>query len=190
MALLLGAAAGTGTPYQRAPNPAHERARSGRRCRRQHLTEGARVPGFWLPDGRGGLVRTAPYKGKVLLIYLFAADVLTAAALPRARRAGRRTGPAACSQSRSASRPIGVTAGCWRGRAATVPVAGDPSTINVTAPPQSAIAVAYNAQLLPLLAIADRRRKAREVLTAEPFYELAALRHLVKPRLDAKTGVT
>ena len=36
-------------------------------------------PGFWLPDGKGGIVRTAAYPGKILLVYLFAADDLDAA---------------------------------------------------------------------------------------------------------------
>lgn len=180
LALLAGA--GAAQAYRSAPG--RDSAHSlGDMISRQYIQRGMRVPGFWLPDGRGGLVRTAPYEGKLLLVYLFAANDLDAArtlpALDRIAREYRDRGV----------QPIGVCLSPDQGDAAALvrtsgydfPIAGDPGTLK-TAPPESPVAIAYDVKSLPLLVITDRQRRVRET-HLELFYDIAVLRSWVEQRL-------
>jgi hypothetical protein len=150
----------------------------------QHLETGRRLPGFWLPDGRGHTVRTADYPGKVLMVFLFAADDLEAARTLTgldviAREYGSR-----------GIQPIGVcmssdkldgAALSWTG-GYRFPVASDRTTTKTTSPPESSMAVAYDAQVLPMLVMTNRHRKVVEVLK-EPSISHERLRALVEQRL-------
>ena len=153
----------------------------------QHIEPGQQVPGFWLPDGRGGLVRTKDHRGKVLLIYMFAADDLIAArTLPALERIAK-------EYDGKGVQPIGVCLSPDHGDGAALvrtggyrfPIGSDPTTLKTASPPESAVATAYDVQLLPALVVTDRRRRARQVLTGLPV-DLALLRKLVDERLSAE----
>ncbi len=155
------------------------------RISEQHLELGQRAPGFWLPDGRGGIVRTAPYEGRVLLIYLFAADDASSGqVLNDLDRIVKEHG--------SKVQPIAICLSPDQGDAAALSrtgghrfaVVGDPSTVRTTAPPHSAVAIAYAAENLPLLVVTDRRRLVREFVPVV-MPNLAGLRTLVEQRLAA-----
>ncbi len=131
----------------------------------QHIELGKRVPGFWLPDGRGGTVRTAAFPGKILLIYLFTAEDLEAGrvltALDRVRK----------KYGDSGVQPIGVCLSLDHGDGYALantsglgfPIGADLSTRKAGTPPVSAMADAYNAQILPYLAVTDRRHIVRHL---------------------------
>ncbi len=150
---------------------------------RQHLEPGRRLPGFWLPDGHGGTVRTADHTGKVLLVYLFAAgDLETARNLKTLSELGRELGA-------QGVQPLGVCLSPDHADAAMLaragygfPIGADQTAAATGDKPQSTLLTAYNADLLPLLVITDRRRMVREVLT-DTIHDPARLRELVTARL-------
>jgi len=151
---------------------------------RQYLQLGRRTPGFWLPDGRGNTVRTAAYPGKILLIYLFAADDLEAA----------RTLPALDAMSREFGaqgvQPLAICLSPDQGDGAALawaggfsfPVVSDRTTTKTSPPPASSLATAYATELLPALVVTDRRRRAREILS-DAAYSPEQLRTLIQTRL-------
>lgn len=182
--LVLSSAAGALRAYRTAPRVALERDTIAERIAIQHLEIGTRIPGFWLPDGKGGVVRTADYPGKVLLIYLFAADDMEAArTLPALETILRRFGGRGVQ-------PIAVclSPDHWdgwalaRGGGYSFPVASDRATAVAASPPDAPIASAYDADILPTLVITDRRRRAREE-RIEPSYTADVLAFLVNERL-------
>ena len=150
----------------------------------QHLQEGERLPGFWLPDGRGGTLRTADHEGKILLVFLFRPDDLEASrSIPALDAIAREFAPRGVQ-------PLGVVISPNHGdgwalvRACdcAFPIGADPSTVSAGEPPESAVASAYDAQSLPMLVITDRRRIVRAILRA-PSYDAPVLRGLIAQRL-------
>ena len=150
----------------------------------QHLAMGERAPGFWLPDGKGGTVQTAEHEGKVLLIYLFAADDAEAGAVLRAldqivaEYGGRGVQPLAVCISPN----HGDAAALARTGRFGFPIGSDLSAVRTAPSPESAIAAAYDAQALPLLVVTDRRRQVR-ARVQDGALDLPRLRDLVADRL-------
>jgi peroxiredoxin len=150
----------------------------------QHLEEGKRVPGFEFPDGKGGRVRTSDYAGKIELVYLFAADDLDAAqtlgALNRV----------AAEYGAQGVQPIGVCLSMDKLDGATLswtaglrfPIASDRFTVKTQAPPESPLAIAWDAQVVPMLVVTDRHRRVRTVLK-DPAVDFPRLQTIVSERL-------
>jgi peroxiredoxin len=150
----------------------------------QYLQPGRRAPGFWLPDQWGRTVRTAAYPGKILLIYVFAPDDMEAA----------RTLPALDAMTREFGargvQPLAVCLSPDHGDGAALawaggfrfPLGSDHTTVKTSSPPESALATAFAAKVLPTLVVTDRRRRAR-VIMSDPGYTPEQLRFLVQGRL-------
>jgi hypothetical protein len=127
-------------------------------------------------------VRTADHRGKVLLIYLFAADDMEAA----------RTLPAleAVARQFEEVQPIGVCISTDHGDGWVLSRAGGysfPIGIEVTATrvsgsPSSAVASAYDVDILPTLAVTDRYSRVRRVAT-DSSYDVSDLTRMVQERL-------
>jgi hypothetical protein len=150
----------------------------------QYLQRGKRVPGFWLPDGRGGVIRTSEYHGRILVIFLFdPQDTGAARTLPALDALAREFGERGVQ-------PIGVClssdhADGWllaRGGGYHFPIGSDLTVVRTAPPPESVLATAYDAQTLPMLVVTDRQRRARVTLT-DLSYDMAQLRRLVEERL-------
>lgn len=151
---------------------------------RQFLQADRQLPGFWLPDGRGGTVRSAAYPGRILLVYLFAPDDMEAArTLSLLNGVQREYGPhgvqtlAVCLSTDQGDGAALSWTGGFR-----FPVGSDLTTSKTTAPPESVLASVYNAQTLPLMVVTDRRRRVRQVLI-DPTSSADRLRELVRVRL-------
>lgn len=133
--------------------------------RLQHLQVGSRAPGFWLPDGKGGWIRSADYQGKILLILIFSADDLEAGrtlqAMETIYRENRDKGVQpigiALSTDYEDSLQLARTGGY------AFPIAGDPSTTKTAPPPVAVTSEAYDIEQLPKLFVTDRHRRIREV---------------------------
>jgi peroxiredoxin len=129
--------------------------------RGQHVTEGQRVPGFWLPDQWGRTTRLEEYHGKILVIGLWSpdepasADLLNALASVRQKFPLDKVVPIAVgiSDDHAAPRHIALDSGY------DFPAVTDIGA-RVTQPYDqgSPLASAYDANNLPMLVIADRRR--------------------------------
>lgn len=175
-------AAGARAAYRAARPP--EQGSIAEAMSYQYLERDRRVPGFWLPDGRGGMVRTSDYPGRVLLVYLFAAGDMEAARTLRAldgiRRefADRGVQPLAIcfSSDRGDGAALAWTAGLG------FPIGADHTTVKTTPPPDAGLVEAYNTEMLPLLVVTDRRRRVRDVVT-DPTVPPERLRALVQARL-------
>ena len=187
LVLALAAAAGGAHAYSATPRLYHDIPTIWGRIADQHIQVGHRVPGFWLPDGRGGTVRTASYPGKVLLIYIFAADDMDAArALPALERIRREFGERGVQ-------PIGVTLSPDHGDGVALartggygfPIGSDITTVKASVPPETAVAAAYNIQLLPMLVVTDRAHRVHSVLN-EPSLDVDRLRQIVNERIAAE----
>jgi peroxiredoxin len=162
--LLLLTAAGTTRAYQLAPDPTHQAPGIWSQIGDQHLEIGRRVPGFWLPDGRGGQVRTADHAGKILIIYLFAGADPDAGrsllALDTLRRRYQEQGV----------QPLGVCIspdhgdGWMLARTSGIgfPIGSDLRTESL-GKGGSPILTAYDAEQLPMVVITDRARIVREI---------------------------
>ncbi|MFN3648744.1 MAG: peroxiredoxin family protein [Armatimonadota bacterium] len=153
----------------------------------QHIQEGEVTPGFWLPDGKGGIVRTASHAGKILVIYLFAAsDPDAARTLPVLEALQAKFGERGVQ-------PIGICFSPDQGDGWTLartsgysfPIGWDPTTLTTTSPPQAAVAEAYDTELLPKLVITDRRRRARSIGNSSS-YSLTELEKIIEDRLAAE----
>jgi len=172
--LLLGAvtAAGANRVYRAAPKPEKNEPSVWEQISMQHLERGRRVPGFRLPDGKGGFVGTAAHHGKIQLIYLFAGgDPESGRMLLNLENARRKYGDRGVQ-------PLGVCISTDHGdgwvlsRAGGLgyPVGSDQSTIS-TARSGSATLIAYDVDSLPVLVVTDRRRIVRAIVqqpTADP----------------------
>jgi hypothetical protein len=189
LALILAASGAAAHSYRVAPTPeslfgpdaALAPAISG-----QYLQDGEKVPGFWLPDGKGGIVRTAAYPGKILLIYLFPADDVDAGrTLPAMEAIQKEYGPrgvqviGVCFSPDHGDGPALARTGGYH-----FPIGTDLSTVT-TSPPYAPVLTAYNVQELPLLVVTDRRHKARNI-AREPYYDVMSLRRMVELRLAAE----
>lgn len=154
---------------------------------RQYLEAGKRVPGFWLPDGRGGTVRTAAYEGKILLIFVFGADDVEAArslrALDEVQKEFRSRGVQVLGVCLSTDHGDGAALAWTSG--VSFPIGSDFTTTKLGLEPDSSVAHAYKTQTLPQLVITDRRRRVRESLYSFN-YDAAALRNLIRERLTAE----
>lgn len=184
LALLALTGAGASRAYQAAPKPEATEPGLWDQIAVQHLLEGRRVPGFWLPDGQGGTVRTADYRGKVLAIYLFsAADPEAGRGLSALAAVGREL-------KAQGVQPLGVCISADHGDGAMLsrtaglgfPVGSDLSTVSL-GKGGSAMLAAYDADTLPMLVITDRRRIVR-VINRTPFADAAELRRAVLEQLQ------
>jgi hypothetical protein len=183
LALALILATGGGSLAYRAAQPPKDGS-VNEMMSHQYLEREKRVPGFWLPDGRGGTVRTADHEGKILFIYLFGGDDLEAARSLRAldtlqREAGAR-GVQALGVCLSTDRADGAALSWASGL--SFPIGADPTALRTASSAEGSLATAYNLQTLPMLVVTDRRRRAREVFT-EPSYDVDRLRALLNERL-------
>jgi peroxiredoxin len=150
---------------------------------RQDLRVGERLPGFWMTDQHGRLIRTAEYRGKILLFYLFSSqDTDSATNLTGLNNLVHELGargvqPIAVCLSEDRSDPTILA----RSSNFDFPLLADPTTVRLS-PPHSVMAVASRAENLPLLAITDRRLTVRTTFTgtsADPV----TLRRAVEERL-------
>lgn len=155
--------------------------------RMQDIRDNEQMPGFWLPDGRGGIVRTADHRGQVILLYFFAAQDMEAARTLPALEAIR------AQYGARGVQPIGVCMSEDQGDAATLarsggysfPIVGDPTTQAVAPEAQSSLTTAYRITNLPALVVTDRGRRVRGVYT-DVSYDVDRLRTLVEARLAAE----
>jgi len=188
LGLLALTAAGATHAYQVNPRPDKKEPTIWEQIGHQTLAEGRRVPGFWLPDGKGGLVRTADYPGKVLVIYLFSgSDPDAGRALAALASVGREF-------KGQGVQPLGVCISADHGDGAMLartgglgfPVGSDLSTLSL-GKGGSAMLAAYDVDTLPALVITDRRRIVR-VIHRMPFADATELRRLVLEQLQ-ESGV-
>lgn len=150
----------------------------------QNLAEGRRIPGFWLPDGKGGQVRTGDYRGKILVVYLFAAsDPDSGRALTALADVGREF-------KAQGVQPLGVCISADHGDGVVLartgglgfPVGSDLSTLSLLKG-GSALLSAYDVDTLPMLVITDRRRIVR-LINRTPFTDAVELRRQVQEQLQ------
>lgn len=187
--LLLGAATGKAALSARDADPRRlaEQSMMWKAIASQDMQPGRRSPGFWLPDGRGGTIRTRDYAGYIQLHYLFSAQDLPAVRTLQmldvvAREYGSRgVQPIGiCLSPDQGDGPNLVRAGRYR-----FPIGTDPTTEAVDPKPAAATAIAYRAETVPLLIITDRSRKVTRVAQGID-YDLATLRAWVEERLTAE----
>jgi peroxiredoxin len=183
-ALLLLTGATAARAYLLAPQPDQRDITVWTQMGSQHVELGKRLPGFWLPDGRGGIVRTSDHAGKILLVYLFQADDLESTRmLPVLDRIGKEF-------REQGVQPIGVCispdhADGWmfsRLGGYSFPIGSDIMATRRAPVPDSPIVSAYDLSLLPALVVTDRRRRVKEVLP-ELVPDPEALRRRVQARL-------
>jgi peroxiredoxin len=183
LALLPITALAANQVYHASPVPQGDLTSVWEYVARQHVQEGLRTPGLWLPDGKGGRVRTAAYHGKILILYFFAGDdVDSARELPVLEAMQHEFGGRGVQS-------IGVCLspdhgdGWLLAQAAGYhfPIGSDPTTVKTSPPPESSIAAAYNIQLLPTLVVTDRRRRVQALITGTQTLE--QVRQLVQQRL-------
>jgi hypothetical protein len=187
-ALALGALAvavvAGGVQASRPPAPMFQVDRAlADRIRGQQLVVRQRAPGFWLPDGKGGVVETSAQPGKILLICLFdPQEPETVQHLALLERLHREYGARGVL-------PIGVCISDDPNDAAVLahggyhfPIGWDRLESAPGRPVHSAVADAYGADSLPLLCVTDRRRRVFSVLP-DPSPDLRALRSLVEKHL-------
>lgn len=188
LGLLALTAAGATHAYQVNPRPDNKVPSIWDQISNQNLAEGRRIPGFWLPDGKGGLVRTSDYPGKVLVVYLFTgSDPDAGRALAALAAVGREL-------KDQGVQPLGVCISADHGDGAMLartgglgfPIGSDLSTLS-TGKGGSAMLAAYDVDTLPVLVITDRRRIVRQILRM-PFADVAELRRLVQEQLQ-ESGV-
>ena len=181
----LAAAAGAVQAYSAVPPLFDEVPTVWGRIANQHIQPGNRAPGFWLPDGRGGVVRTADFPGKILLIYIFAPDDMDAArTLPALEQIHKEFGA-------KGVQPIGVCLSPDHGDGVALartggyhfPIGSDLTTLKSTVPLETAVATAYDIQLMPTLVVTDRRWRVHDILS-EPSTDAERLRQLVNERLS------
>lgn len=188
--LLLGGLTGAGASraYEAAPKPEAKEPTLWDQIAIQHLEEGRRVPGFWLPDGHGGTVRTADYRGKVLVIYLFTAGD------PEAGRGLAALATVGRELKERGVQPLGVCISADHGDGAMLartaglgfPIGSDLSTVSL-GKGGSAMLTAYDVDTLPMLVITDRRRIVRTI-NRTPFADAAELRRQVLEQLEESGG--
>lgn len=185
--LLLGTLAAARWVYGRTPDFTSQEAVVWDAMTQQHLEPGKRIPGFWLPNGRGGQVRSAEQSGKILMVYLFAGDDLDAARTLPALEAIQKEYGARGVQ------PIGICLSPDHGDGWLLaqaggyhfPIGNDISTRTTQAPPEAATANAFYAQTLPMLVVTDRRRIVRSVLS-DMSQDVSLLRAQAEERLKAE----
>lgn len=152
----------------------------------QYARTGAQIPGFWLPDGRGGIVRTAPHRGKILVVYLFdASSVAAGTSLKAMDTIAREFGD-------SGVQPLGIAISPDQGDGPALvlgggysfPIGYDPAARKAS-PPDSPMTDAFDVEELPLLAVTDRRGRITDYRAYETADE-TLLRHLVMQRLQVE----
>lgn len=173
---------------ERAPERIMERSVVFQSIAQQDLQEGARAPGFWLPDGKGGRIRTRDYAGRILLIYLFSArDSRTLRLLDTLDQVAREYGSrgvqpiGVCLSQDQGDGPALVRAGGYR-----FPIGVDPTTSAVAPHASSSLAAAYRAENLPVLVVTDRRRRVTHV-SKLPDQDPAQLRAWIEENLAAES---
>lgn len=181
-------AAGAARVYRAAPKPERQERSVWEQIAMQHLELGRRVPGFRLPDGKGGLVGTAAYQGKIQLIYLFAGNEPDAGRMLLTLENVRR------KYADRGVQPLGVCISTDHGDGWTLaragglgfPVGSDHSTVS-TARSGSAVLTAYDVDALPVLVVTDRRRIVREILRL-PTSDPAEVTRVIERRLTESGG--
>ncbi len=152
--------------------------------RLQHMVLGSRAPGFWLPDGSGGWVRSADYHGKIMLILVFSADDLEAGrtleAMETVYRQMRDKGVQPIGIALSTDHEDSVQLARTGGY--SFPIAGDPTTMKTATPPSTVVAESYDVEQLPQLFITDRHRRVREIIK-DPRVDVAVIQAAVNQRL-------
>jgi peroxiredoxin len=154
----------------------------------QHLEWGRRVPGFRLPDGKGGHVGTAAYAGKIQLIYLFAGND------PDAGRTLLELEKIRKHYGERGVQPLGICISSDHGDGWTLsqagglgfPIGSDQSTISTTRS-GSALMIAYDVDTLPMLVVTDRRRIVRQIVM-QPSGNPAELARIVDEHLRENGG--
>lgn len=186
-AMCLATGFGAVRAYEATPEAQVQRSTMWPQLEQQDLRLGTRAPGFWLPDGRGGTVRSAAYQGKVLLIYLFSPhDLETARTLPALEvmaheYGGRGVQPIAIALSEDQGDGAALAlAGGYH-----FPIASDPTTAAASPEAKSSLATAYRASTLPALIVTDRQRRVRGIFT-NVVYDTDRLRQMVNERLAAE----
>ncbi len=173
--------------YARSPEQVVERTLVYQNIAQQDLQEGNRAPGFWLPDGRGGQVRTRDYAGRILVIYLFSArDARTVQFLDSLNGIAEDYG------SRGVQ-PIGVCLSQDQGDGPALvrtsgyqfPIGTDPTTSAVAPQASSSLAAAYRAETLPILVVTDRQRRVMHV-SKVPVEDSIRLRSWIEARIAAE----
>jgi hypothetical protein len=188
LALLLVTAAGAARVYQLAPKPEQNPHDVWEQMALQHLEKDRRVPGFRLPDGKGGLVGTADYHGKILLIYLFNGGDADAGRMLLLLDNLRR------EYADRGVQPLGVCISGNHGDGWTLsragglgfPIGSDLSTVG-TQNAGSALLTAYDVDTLPLLVVTDRRRIVRQI-TRQPNADPAELARMIDRQLAESGG--
>ncbi|MGV3721956.1 MAG: peroxiredoxin family protein, partial [Actinomycetota bacterium] len=181
-------AAGANRVYQAAPKPEKDEHSVWEQIALQHLEIGRRVPGFRLPDGKGGLLGTAAHRGKIQLIYVFAGNDPDAGRMLLALENIRR------KYASRGVQPLGVCISTDHGDGWTLaragglgfPVGSDHSTVS-TARSGSAVLTAYDVDALPILVVTDRRRIVREIVRL-PTGDPADLARVVERQLSESGG--
>ncbi len=151
--------------YRGRPTHTEVTATWWRRMEAQELRVGDRIPGLSLPDGRGGILRTADYPGKILLVLLFSAsDPEAVASLEALQSVQREFGTegvqplGVCISPNVADRWAIARVGEYR-----FPIGLDTSATASDRAPASAVMRAYQAAELPLLVVTDRQRIVRQI---------------------------
>lgn len=155
----------------------------------QYARRGAEMPGFWLHDGKGGLVRTRDHAGKILMVYIFdARSSSSAAALTALEKIARKHGPQGVQPIAIAISPDhgDGPALAWTG-GHTFPIAYDRAVMRLS-PPSSSIVDAFDIQELPLLVVTNRRRRIVEYRAFETVDE-SVLSYLAAERLREEPPV-
>lgn len=164
----------------------------------QVLQEHQPLPGFWLPNGRKGWVKTSDYPGKVLMVYLFApGDLRAAQTLDALDGVQRQYGP-------SGIQAIGVAISKDSGSGWTTvsqgkyrfPVGLDLSGADTNAGKASAgsaLLRAYQVERLPLLVVTDRSHLVTTVrggtaVGPDLFRRISEARLSAEPVLPSRTG--
>jgi hypothetical protein len=153
----------------------------------QNMEMEARAPGFLLPDQNGRLTSLSDFPDRILLIALWSPqDADSTVLLARLQEIYRRYGargllPVAVCLSEDS----GVAATFARGEALSFPVVHDWGTHNADrAAERSPISTAYRAEVLPRVAVTDRRRRVRALLDGLVSYNAAELERIVQERLQ------
>jgi hypothetical protein len=161
----------------------------------QALEERQPVPGFWLPDGRGSIVRTADYPGKRLMVYLFNAEDVSAGQVLSAMEQVRK------EHASDDLQPLGICVthshlDAWMLASFggfKVPVGFNPMVSSLPGANgvgmSSAVMHGYDTDALPLLVVTDQRHRVVSLQRGQAL-DAAALRSLIGERPVAKPART
>jgi peroxiredoxin len=153
----------------------------------QDTALGRRAAGFYLPDQAGKLTGLSDYDGKILVIALWSPrdpdSVLLLDRLNEIQSEFAGSGVQAIAVT--ICEDTGATTTFAIGEDLHYPVVTDWGSYNAPRGSElSPIATAYRASSLPQVAVTDRRRTVRTILSGIEAYDGDGLRRVVKERLD------